>query len=134
MIDKAIIIASEALGFLRTQFPEDDTKYEEALAQFKITMGHLQWMDTEMRNVEHAQKTASVNGPCPCPKCDEDAGADRDHRDECLRNAVLADISPPKMGLVAAAEEVETKGNPNGVLEVVYDKEGGVDSDTLLYA
>jgi hypothetical protein len=147
MIDKAILMAREALVYLRAVFPLDDPKYGAPMNQFETSVGYLNWLEEDMNKTEHQQKKMSVNGACPCPWCDNAAKVEATYRKNVILDAIhdeLIGVPLPcpdapnpkrKMTMVAeATEEVETKGNPDGVLECVYDKDNEVDSVTLLNA
>jgi len=146
MIDKAILMAREALVYLRAVFPEDDVKYGKMLEQFKNTVVELNWLEEDMNKTEHEQKKMSVNGACPCPWCDNAAKVEATYRKNVVLDAIHDEIigeplpcpdapNPKrKMTMVHEGEEVETKGNPDGAINVVYDKDNNVDSLTLLNA
>jgi len=115
MLDKAVVIASEALQYLQTRFPSDSEKYKE----FHVACGdmvlRLSWLNKELRQVEHEQKSKSSD-PCNCSTCNEFSKEDRKHLEGCLREAVREDISG-----VSPESQVVTKGNPAGKLVKVYD-------------
>jgi hypothetical protein len=119
MINKAVIIAGEAVSYLAMNFPADDPKYAEFNKSANDLLAKLQWLYDDLKAIEHKQK-ASVLGEekCPCGDCDETAGEDREFMDKCLREAVREDITPKN--------EI-TYGNPNGKMTLVYDKDKKVD-------
>jgi len=142
MIDKAILMAREALVYLRAVFPLDDPKYGNMLEHFKDSVIELNWLEEDMNKTEHEQKKMSVNGPCPCQWCDNAAKVEATFRKNVVLDAIhdeligtplpCPDAPKRKMTMVAEGENVITSGNPDGVLECVYDKDNDIDSVTLV--
>lgn len=115
MLDKAVVIASEALQYLQTRFPADSDKFKEFHMACGDMVLRLMWLGKELQAVEHEQKSKS-NNPCNCSTCNEFAKEDRKHLEGCLREAVREDIAE-----LRPASEVITKGNPAGKMTLVYD-------------
>jgi hypothetical protein len=114
MIDKAIVIASESVEYIRAFFPGDDTKYAELVKACGDMLLRLKWLKGEMLEVEHENKSR-YNNPCICPKCDPDAKQDKEFLDKCLKEALVEDLGVIK--------PLRTKSNPDGKMTLVYDKD-----------
>ena len=113
-MDKAITIAKESIDYLRSRFPPDDAKFADFIRSCSDMLMRLNWLEGEMREVEHENKSR-YNDPCNCSKCDPEAKADKEFLDKCLKEAVAEDISEIK--------PLRTKGNPSGKMTLVYDKD-----------
>jgi hypothetical protein len=117
MIDKAIVIASESIEYVRTFFPADDAKYAELVKACADMLLRLKWLKGEMLEVEHENKSRH-NDPCICPKCDPEAKQDREFLDKCLKEALVEDLSG-----VSVIMPLRPKGNPDGKMTLVYDRD-----------
>ena len=122
MLDKAVVIASEALDYIQSRFPADDKKFAELHLACKQMLVRLTWLQGELLEYEHQQRSKNAD-PCPCPRCSKFSAEDRELMNKCVREAVQEDIHelrPPS--------EVITKGNPAGQLVKVYDAENDFDT------
>jgi hypothetical protein len=117
MIDKAIVIASESIEYVRTFFPADDAKYAELVKACADMLLRLKWLKGEMLEVEHENKSRH-NNPCICPKCDPEAKQDREFLDKCLKEALVEDLSG-----VSVIMPLLPKNNPDGKMTLVYDRD-----------
>jgi hypothetical protein len=122
MLDKAVVIASEALDYIQSRFPADDKKYAELHLACKQMLVRLTWLQGELLEYEHQQRSKNAD-PCPCPRCSKFSAEDRELLNKCVREAVQEDIHelrPPS--------EVITKGNPAGKMTLVYDANADFDT------
>ena len=102
MLDKAVIIANEALQYLRSRFPADDKKYGEFHNACGEMVLRLNWLKDQMLEVHHEQKSKD-NDPCTCPKCNQFAKEDADSLEQCLREAVRARADPRRANAYGGA-------------------------------
>jgi len=87
---KALIIATEALEYIRTQLPEDDPRFGVGLNQFKVSIGHLNRMAEDLEHERHEWSVKNLGADkCPCVKCEDDQKV----MDKCVREAVAEEIS-----------------------------------------
>ena len=114
MIDKAIVIASESIEYVRTFFPADDAKYAELVKACADMLLRLKWLKGEMLEVEHENKSR-YNDPCICPKCDPEAKQDKEFLDKCIKEALVEDLG--------AIKPLRPKNNPDGKMTLVYDRD-----------
>jgi hypothetical protein len=118
MIDKAIVIASESVEYIRAFFPADDTKYAELVKACADMVLRLKWLKGEMLEVEHENKSR-YNNPCICPKCDPEAKDDKEFLDKCLKDALTEDLGEIK--------PLRPKRNSDDKMTLVYDKDAKVE-------
>ena len=116
MLDKAVVICSEALDYLRSRFPADDAKYGEFHKACGDMILRINWLKGELADLEHENKSR-YNNPCICPRCDTVAGLDKEFMDKCLVDTVREDID----------DDVSAHGNPKNTMTLVYDKDVKMD-------
>jgi len=118
MLDKAIVIAIEAMEYLRSRFPVDDPKYGEFHRSCADMTLRLNWLKKELQDIEHENKSR-YGSACNCPRCDDAARADRELMETCVKTALAEDIK---------GDDMPTVSNPDGEMKLVYDRDAKIDT------
>jgi hypothetical protein len=118
MLDKAIVIAKEAMEFLQSRFPADDKKYGELNRACADMALRLNWLKGEMLAVEHDNKSR-YGSPCNCSTCDDMAKINRERMEDCVKAATQEEM---------AETNTPTDSNAAGVMTLVYDRDAKIDT------
>jgi len=94
MIEKAILIAKEALQYIVGFYPADDPKFISTIGSISTTQSYLTRLYESLLDIEHTQKSA-INNPCTCRRCSAEARNAEEEKKVALSVALKEELEVP---------------------------------------